>query len=709
MTQRYPNNNAKSAPPSAAEQRGSPFGLTKVLALTIVLIFTSLLAAAFWLSNDYETRKIQRALQAQTDIEAAAIKTRLREAEAAFELIAIDSSSDRNDFNLEAAAQELLKRQPAIIRIELRQLDERGNSQQIHPPIERSIPTSALQAVLSNRQLSESRLAMQASLSAARSQYSRPYYVPLPPDKGVEVIDLAVPIIASPQSHPNDQRKVLVGVYSTPEILKQYTSDIFQRNNQVLLQETDGTFIARLIGGPVALNVYSAKSTIDLQGISIVLRSNSPLAAPTLTSNVVNGILFFLSLALAVCGYLLWRDSHRRAAAEQALAAQYSFRAAMENSLVTGLRARDLEGRVTYVNPAFCDMVGYPAVELIGQKPPMAYWAPEGREDYESRYAQMLAGTVSREAYETIFMRSTGERLNVMIFEAPLIDGKGHQSGWMSSILDISNQRKIEETNRLQQETIAANSRLAMLGEVATALSHELNQPLAAITSYATAAENIIVNQNNQYNSSLGEKPITVALERIRGQAERAGRVIKSVHDFVRYRSIETQAVNLYDLLNRLEPIIKLQTGKTGIGFIWQAPRNCEISSDAILLEQVVLNLTRNASQAMSAEFDDSSYPIPYKKKIVEITVSLTQQDPITESNQTVRIEVLDRGVGVPDQAREHLFNAFKSNTATGMGIGLSFCRSVVEQLGGSIHYQPRQGGGSIFSIELPTSTVYAV
>jgi two-component system, LuxR family, sensor histidine kinase DctS len=701
-----PSSRSLKSPPATSPLVKSP--LAAIIVAVIIAIVVSLFIAALWLSKDYESRKIQALLQAQTEIESAAMRSRLREAEASLELIAIELRAGKPDFSLDAAVQELMKQTPPLLRLEIRQVDERGGSQEMRPPVTPAGTTNNLPNILGTRQLAESNVAMQSAIAAERINYSRPYYVQTPPDRGVEIIDIAVPIsmpIAAAAERSADtneamkrlgnNRLVIVGSFSAPLLLKSFVAEEFQRNNQVLLVESDGTFIARLTSGPTPLGFYSAKAPLDLPGISMVIRANSPLSAPNLPSNLLTGVLFLLGLGLALCGAMLWRLSRRRASAEQALANQYAFRAAMENSLVTGLRARDLEGRVTYVNPAFCEMVGYSAAELTGQKAPMPYWAPEGREDYERRYAAVLAGTITREAYETTFMRKGGERLTALIFEAPLIDHTGQQSGWMSSILDVSEQRKIEETNRLQQETIAANARLAMLGEVATALSHELNQPLAAITSYATAAENLLARQGNTTS-------IAGALEKIRTQAERAGRVIKSVHDFVRYRSVEQKAVNVFDLMRRIEPMIKLQTRRAGVELVWKCPKTCEVAGDGILLEQVILNLTRNAAEAM----EHAVMPQGIHKStrpIVEVLVNQATNQP-NEPTDRVEITVMDRGAGVPTNMQDQLFDAFKSNKHAGMGIGLSFCRSVMEQLGGSIQYQPRELGGSIFVLSLPAS-----
>src|SRR5438552_6111227 len=185
-------------------------------------------------------------------------------------------------------------------------------------------------------------------------------------------------------------------------------------------------------------------------------------------------------------------------------------------------------------------MVGFSAEEMIGRSTPL-YWPPELADEYARRQAVRLGGEQpredalqsAREGFETIFMRKNGERFAVLIFEAPLVDGAGLHTGWMSAVLDVSDQRRIEEISRQQQERLQATARLATVGEMASLLSHELNQPLAAISSYATGSLNVLRSQFAGADDAEPIADIEVAMRRIAEQAERAGKVIKSVHDFV--------------------------------------------------------------------------------------------------------------------------------------------------------------------------------
>src|SRR5205823_3430192 len=168
--------------------------------------------------------------------------------------------------------------------------------------------------------------------------------------------------------------------------------------------------------------------------------TDSVKGTPKLLPNLLVGSVIVLALGLVISLVALWRHIARTIAAENALRQQMAFRTAMEDSLLTGLRARDLEGRVTYVNPAFCRIVGLPAAELLGKKPPMPYWVPEAMAEYEQRFQKILAGEATPQ-FETVFLRADGVRVPVLVFEAPLVDSDGRHTGWMGSVLDITDRK----------------------------------------------------------------------------------------------------------------------------------------------------------------------------------------------------------------------------------------------------------------------------
>jgi two-component system sensor histidine kinase DctS len=480
----------------------------------------------------------------------------------------------------------------------------------------------------------------------------------------------------------------LVASYPTASLLDELVPWWFAQENEIALMDGEDMVDKRAAGG-AGRGVYTHTRALDLAGTNLSLHTNSLKGPPGWLPNVLVVSVIVLSMGLIWSLWALWRDINRRLAAEVALREQVSFRTAMENSLLTGLRARDLEGRITYVNPAFCEMVGYPASELVGKCPPMPYWAPEAMAEYEERFSQVLAGHATPQ-FETVFQRLNGDRFPVLVFESPLMDG-GRQTGWMGSILDISELRRVEELSRQQQEKLQASARLASMGEIASTLAHELNQPLAAISSYTTGALNLLNNGGDDADL------LHEAIAKANQQAQRAGHIIRSVHAFVKKREPARERVDMGKLVEDVMPLIELQARKHYVSIqLHLQARLPQVLADRVMLEQVILNLTRNAVESMQ--------DVPSERRSLRVMV---RQDPASET-AAVELQVIDRGHGIASEVAERLFSPFFSTKAEGMGMGLNICRTVVESHGGKLTYTDNPGGGTVFRFTVPALTVHA-
>jgi len=551
----------------------------------------------------------------------------------------------------------------------------------------------------------EAQLACAGALRLAAPAFSRSYFVPLSDGLGLEVMDLCVPLQRAGQ--PDG---VVIATLALGRLLEESVGAEMSRGHEFSFIEGDGTRLARA-GARRGAGVFVAERVIDLPGQGLQLRVDSAVGSPSLIPNLAVALVFGLSLALAVVVGLLVRDVRRRAGAEARLAEALSFRKAMEDSLVTGLRARDLSGRITHVNPAFCEMVGFGEAELMGPSTP-PYWPPELAADYARRQSVRLGGPPAvpgrstqeaRAGFETIFMRRNGERFPVLIFEAPLVDGQGRHTGWMSSVLDVSAQRRVEELSRQQQERLQATARLATVGEMASLLSHELNQPLAAIASYAAGSLNLL--EAGRPADPEAPAMLRQAAQRIAEQAERAGRVIKSVHDFVRRREQLHETLPAERLIDAVLPLARMQARKSGVRIELDLPpaapatvgeaaptpvaRGTRVRCDRTMVEQVLLNLARNAIQAMEAG-------TPEADRVLTLRVRQTHPRWVT-------LSVIDTGPGIPADVAARLFTPFYTTKPEGMGLGLSLCRPVIEQHGGALDHGPGPGGrGTEFRFTLP-------
>jgi two-component system sensor histidine kinase DctS len=646
--------------------------------LALIALVLALLATLVWLAGRYEASQMQAELERDTQNAVGDLRTALaRDVQAlqGVQWTATDETARQQ------ALLALLRDKREWLRVE-----RRGPQWQLLQGQDSPLRAPAFGRTARGETLNETIRSCLRARQFNGPAYSSSYYLPMENGLGMEVMELCMPYMRDGQIGG-----YTVLVYSLQELLVERLGSTFGRRNLVSFTEPDGTRLAMTGSNRRGQRLFTAQQLLDLPGNTLVLRMDGRRRVPDLFPNVLTALVSAMSIALITVVVLLVRDSRRRLKAEQELAEALAFRKAMENSLVTGLRARDREGRITYVNPAFCAMVGFTAQELIGRSAPMPYWPPEMAGEYQQRQAVRLAGNAPpREGYESVFMRKDGARFPVLIIEAPLISTQGEQTGWMSAILDISEQRRVEELSRASQERLQATARLATVGEMASLLSHELNQPLAAIASYANGSLNLL-DTPGATPEALDD--VHMALQRIAQQAGRAGRVINSVHDFVRRRDQAREAVAPAHLLEAIAPLVSLQARKLGVQVrTLLEPELPPVLCDRTMVEQVLLNLARNGMQAMDRP--------ECRQRLLVLQVRRAASNA---QQGWLEFSVADQGGGIDPAVAEQLFTPFFTTKAEGMGLGLSLCRTVIEQHGGHLEHQPNQPAGTLFRFTLPT------
>jgi len=375
---------------------------------------------------------------------------------------------------------------------------------------------------------------------------------------------------------------------------------------------------------------------------------------------------------------------------QTALRTEAAWRQAMEDSLTVGLRARDVEGRLVYVNRAFCDLVGFGPEELIGRATPMPYWPPEAIADSMSRHLRNMAGGAPREGYEARWVRKDGQPIDVMIFEAPLVDASGRHIGWMGSILDITERKRLEERERHQTDTMAHQARLTMLGEVASALAHQLNQPLTSITGYAAGVKRLLERAGQP------DPRILDAMTRLGDQAAEAGRIVKRIREFLTRRSPQRETMDLADAAHRALALLGRELRRLQLHVEWVVPADLpKVEADPVLIEQVVLNLVRNACDEMAG--------VPASQRRLRVSIARAGSGARAgEGEGFLRLDVDDAGPGLRGRSVEQLVMPFYSTKPDGMGMGLAICRSIVEAHHGAFDAAASAFGGARFSFTLP-------
>lgn len=487
---------------------------------------------------------------------------------------------------------------------------------------------------------------------------------------------------------PVMQKGVLLGVLhaevSLARVLAQHVPWWIAEKRAVLIKRGDERLAAsrsKVDPDKAALSytVEIGPPLTDLWLTLVSYRNRSSLVQNGLVAAMV--VLSFLTAAALIARE---RQLRGRKRAEAARDEEYAFRRSMEETLRVGIRARDLQGRLLYVNKAFCRMVGYAEDELLGRVSPMPYWIPEQLERTQRIHDAILSGMSSGNGVEAQFQRKDGTRIDVLIYEAPLLDAQGQQQGWIGSVLDISDRKASEEFARVQADKMQHTSRLVTMGEMASFLAHDLNQPLAAIRSYQTGLKNMLAG---------GAAPpdgAHAALDAIGKSVERAGLMIRRVHNFVKKSEPRLELLDLSEVtretLALLEPELTRGLCVVDVSLAVGLPR---VRADRVLIEQVLVNLIRNSL--------DACRDLPRQNRRVDISAAL--------GSGVVEVRVRDYGDGLPDNLTEQLFSPFISTKKGGMGMGLTICRSIIELHGGGIRYEPPStGGGACFVFTLPLS-----
>ncbi|MBK9082181.1 MAG: PAS domain S-box protein [Rhizobiales bacterium] len=395
-----------------------------------------------------------------------------------------------------------------------------------------------------------------------------------------------------------------------------------------------------------------------------------------LVRNALLGAIGALALVTAVALWTRARHLRRRREAELRLREEYAFRTAMENSLTVGMRARDLQGAVTSVNPAFCRMVGWSQEELVGTRPPMPYWREEDIERTRAFHDSVLEGRAPKNGMELRFRRRDGTEFDALVYEAPLIDAQGRQKGWIGSFVDVTARKQAEALAREQSETLERTARLVTIGEMASLVAHELNQPLAAISGYTAGMLNLVDA------GAADEAAMRGALSKSAEAARRAGRIIQRVQDFVRRSEPRREPFDLAALARECVEFFQRDAADVVVTLDLAADAPPALG-DRVLIEQVIINLLRNAGEATGAQAER------------RIAVSLTVE------GEDLAFSVADNGPGLSPEIEARLFTPFATTKRTGMGLGLTICRSILEVHRGRLTGANAAGGGAVFAFRL--------
>jgi len=364
------------------------------------------------------------------------------------------------------------------------------------------------------------------------------------------------------------------------------------------------------------------------------------------------------------------------------------------------------DGRATFFNRTWLEFRGHGAQAELGD----GWWDGihfEDRKRFRSTFDTVFAAQNSLET-EFRLQRFDGEYRWMLCTGVPRLSGNGNFSGYIGSCIDITERkeaerflemharrqarlireeargrRKAEQRARDQLTQLAHLSRFSTMGELATGLAHELNQPLCAIVNFTEACLELIAagGSTDELRGMMGE----VAM-----QAERAGEVIRHMREFVRKREPRRSAVAVNEIMRDVVSLMKNNVVKQGVDLQLELSEpSLFVWADPIQIQQVVLNLVKNAIEAMQ-EVDS-----PEKRVVVGTS---------ERANSRVEVSVADVGPGIPQERLDDIFAPFHSTKESGMGMGLSISQSIIAAHDGEIWVTRNQGRGVTFHFTLPAA-----
>jgi len=782
-----------------------------------VLLFLSAIVVAITYLRFEELDREQEAVT--RDVEYAQQRLRLRLLERQEQLMRLAREVDNKEIAEEEfafQAETLISQFPELLAISW--VDARRNV--LAGYVSPSAPTQLNRLVGSTLSTTDT----DGSFDLARDLRQPVYSRPLGDDPRNATLMLQVPL-----AEQGRFAGTVMGEYSVdglmrfgmpPEIMARYAVALIDDRQRVLaggLQAAD-TVLRFLPWSEQALEYEVPVSPV---GNGLILKAQGYRTSQDI---VGSGFFWVIGALSALTVWMLlgtWRHTRRRVQAQQALIAETNFRRAMENSMLTGMRALDLQGRITYVNPAFCSMTGWTEGELVGRTAPFPYWPEDDHEQLTARLEDELNGRSTPGGFEVRVQRRDGGIFDARMYVSPLVDPNGQQTGWMTSMTDITEPKRIREElsasyerfttvlesldsavsvaplgsdemlfankmyrlwfgtqgrghrhlvelagtqpapsadegdavdtfagmptdtfseagsenaevfaeeldrwlevrtryltwvdGRLAQMVIANDittrrtaeeqaarqaeraqtaSRLITMGEMASSVAHELNQPLTAISNYCNGMISRLHEQR------ISEDELLTALDKTARQAQRAGQVIQRIRAFVKRSEPNPMPSDVAQMVNNAIELADIELRRQQVRLsAYVAARLPSLMVDPILIEQVLINLLKNAGEAIIQAAR------PLGQRYIEMRVGPRR----VGQEEVVEFSVRDSGQGVPAEMIERIYEAFYSTKSEGMGIGLKLCRSIVESHHGRMQVENLYNGdevvGCCFSFWIP-------
>jgi len=351
-------------------------------------------------------------------------------------------------------------------------------------------------------------------------------------------------------------------------------------------------------------------------------------------------------------------------------------------AIIIGL---DRDGNVNLINRRGCEILGYTEKEILGRNWFETVLPDKCRDAVFGVFRKIIAGKIEPlEKYENEILTKNGEVRYIDWNNSIEKDPKGVIVGTLSSGQDITERKRAEEDTQRHQQDMAHIMRLSTMGEMATGMAHELNQPLTALVSYCGTAASL-VNSLPSPPQQLGE-----ILARATEQAHRAGNIIRQLRGFVSKKDSNRELFDLDQVIRGIITFLKWEVQDSGVKIeLRLGGQTRKVTANKIQIEQVLINLVRNSLEAIGH---------------AKITGGRVVIQTRLLSNDMIEVSVSDNGPGIDTTMAGKIFDQFQTSKETGMGIGLSLSRTIIEVHGGKLWVDKDHQNGALFGFELPVS-----
>jgi len=380
--------------------------------------------------------------------------------------------------------------------------------------------------------------------------------------------------------------------------------------------------------------------------------------------------------------YAVARDITRQKVLQQELAAQRDLFGHVLSNVPASIFWKDRNSVYLGANQRFARDTGIQnPEELIGKTDYDLAWTREEADFYRACDREVMDSREPMLNIEESQQQANGEKIELLTNKVPLLDESGQVTGILGIYMNITDKKRAEEIIQDHRQKLAHVIRLSTMGEMASTMAHELNQPLTALTSYCGTAISLAKSA-----PALPQELCDI-LERASAQVHRAGQIIRHLRDFVGKDSGHKQPVDIDQIIDGINVILTSELKSANVKLEHRLnTQGRKVMANQVQIEQVIINLVMNSIEAIQSIHENDG-------KIILETQLL--------KDESIEVTVIDNGPGIDMEIFDKMFNPFQTSKESGMGMGLTIIRSIIEAHGGRVWADEQRSKGVLFGFSL--------